>query len=174
MATLFPVEIKTPEGSAYEGEIEMISTRTTIGTIGIKANHEPIMTMLEPSRLRLYTSETEIIRFAQGEGYLQMAHNQALLLVEEAIPVDELDAAALEEQVGEAEADSRRPPRVLPSWNVPSATSIAPPRFSQSLAATRTKSRATQTAGFAARTRAASGRGGGDPDLNQSGTLRHP
>jgi F-type H+-transporting ATPase subunit epsilon len=102
MATLFPVEVKTPEGAAYEGEIEMLSTRTTIGTIGIKANHEPIMTMLEPTELRLYTGENEITRFAQGEGYLQMAHNHALLLVEEAIPVDELDAADLQKKVDDA------------------------------------------------------------------------
>ena len=41
--------------------------------------------MLEPTELRLYRSETEIVRFAQAEGYLQVAENRALVLVEEAI-----------------------------------------------------------------------------------------
>lgn len=103
MATMFPVEVMTPEGAAYTGEVEMVSTRTTIGTLGIKANHEPIMTMLDPTELRLYTSETEIVRFAQGEGYLQMAKNHALLLVEEAIPVAELDAADLQAKLEASE-----------------------------------------------------------------------
>ena len=104
MATMFPCEVMTPEGAAFTGEVEMVSTRSTIGSLGIRANHEPIMTMLDPTELRLYTSETEIVRFAQGEGYLQMAQNHALLLVEEAIPVAELDAAALQTQLDEAEA----------------------------------------------------------------------
>jgi F-type H+-transporting ATPase subunit epsilon len=102
MATKFPVEVMTPEGAAYEGEIEMISTRTTIGTIGIKANHAPIMTMLDPTELRLYVTDDEIVRFAQGEGYLQMAKNRAMLLVEEAIPVGDLDADDLQVKVDDA------------------------------------------------------------------------
>lgn len=89
----------TPEGAAFEGEVEMVSTRTSIGSIGIKANHEPIMTMLDPTELRLYTGPDEIVRFAQGEGYLQMANNHALLLVEEAIPVADLDAVDLQAKV---------------------------------------------------------------------------
>jgi F-type H+-transporting ATPase subunit epsilon len=127
MATTFPVEVMTPEGAAFEGEIEMLSTRTSIGSIGIRANHEPIMTMLDPTELRLYTSETEIVRFAQGEGYLQMAHNHALLLVEEAIPVDELDAAdlqakvdkalALADEAEEGSATAERAARDLKRWS---------------------------------------------------------
>jgi F-type H+-transporting ATPase subunit epsilon len=104
MATKFPVEVMTPEGAAWEGEAEMVSTRTVIGTIGMRANHEPIMTMLDPTELRIYTSETEIVRFAQGEGYLQMANNHMLLLVEEAFPVAELDAADLKAKYEEAES----------------------------------------------------------------------
>jgi F-type H+-transporting ATPase subunit epsilon len=101
---MFPVEVMTPEGAAFEGEVEMVSTRTTIGSIGIRANHEPIMTMLDPTELRLYTGPDEIVRFAQGEGYLQMAANHALLLVEEAIPVADLDAADLQAKLDDAQA----------------------------------------------------------------------
>ncbi|MGH2905714.1 MAG: ATP synthase F1 subunit epsilon [Solirubrobacterales bacterium] len=101
---MFPVEVMTPEGAAFEGEVEMVSTRTTIGTIGIKANHEPIMTMLDPTELRLYRSDDDIVRFAQGEGYLQMAKNHALLLVEEAIPVADLDAAELQTKLDDAQS----------------------------------------------------------------------
>ncbi len=100
----FPVEVQTPEGLVYEGEVEMVSTRTVTGTIGIRANHQPIMAMLNPTELRLYKDENEIVRYAQGEGYLQMAKNHALMLVEEAIPVDELDADALTEELAEARA----------------------------------------------------------------------
>jgi F-type H+-transporting ATPase subunit epsilon len=106
MATTFPVEVMTPEGAAFTGEVNMVSTRTGIGSIGIRANHEPIMTMLDPTELRLYQGEgdDDIVRFAQGEGYLQMAGNKALLLVEEAIPVADLDAADLQKKLDDAQA----------------------------------------------------------------------
>ncbi|MEX1143126.1 MAG: ATP synthase F1 subunit epsilon [Thermoleophilaceae bacterium] len=104
----FPVEVLTPEGRAWEGEVEMISTRTAVGSIGVLANHAPLMAMLEPSELRLYTSRSETperaetVRFAQGEGYLQVVDNSALLIVEDAIAPDALDRPALEARLGEA------------------------------------------------------------------------
>ena len=63
----------------------MLSTLTTVGSIGILANHAPLLARLEPTELRLYRTEDEIVRFAQAEGYLQFADNHALVLVEEAI-----------------------------------------------------------------------------------------
>lgn len=94
----------TPEGAAFEGDVEMVSTRTSVGSIGIRANHQPMMAMLNPTELRLYVGGDEIRRFAQGEGYLQMAGNHALLLVEDAIPVEELDLEDLTDKLAEAEA----------------------------------------------------------------------
>lgn len=98
----FPVEVQTPEGLVFEGEVEMVSTRTVTGTLGVRANHQPIMAMLDPTELRLYREENDIVRYAQGEGYLQMAKNHALMLVEEAIPVDDLDVGELEDQLADA------------------------------------------------------------------------
>jgi F-type H+-transporting ATPase subunit epsilon len=106
----FPVEVLTPEGQAYEGEVEMISTRTATGSIGVLANHAPLMAMLEPTELKLYTSgsenpgSAEIERFAQGEGYLQVVDNSALLIVEDALRPDELDRAALESRLKDAQS----------------------------------------------------------------------
>ena len=101
----FPAEVLTPEGEVFNGEVEMVSTRTTEGLIGILARHAPLLATLEPTELRLYTSETEILRFAQAEGYLQVGNNHALLLVEEAYPVDELDAEQLRERLRTAEQE---------------------------------------------------------------------
>jgi len=99
----FPVEVLTPEGTVFDDEVEMVSTRTAAGSIGILAGHEPVLAMLEPTELRLYRSESEIERFAQAEGYLQVADGRALLLVEEAHTPDQLDAAQLRERLQEAE-----------------------------------------------------------------------
>ena len=82
--TKFPVEVLTPEGEVFNDEVEMVSTRTTVGSIGILANHAPVLAMLEPTELRLYKTDSEIVRFAQAEGYMQVVDNHVLLLVEEA------------------------------------------------------------------------------------------
>ena len=103
--TKFPVEILSPEGEVWSGEVEMVSTRTTVGSIGLLANHEPVLAMLDPVELRLYESENDVRRFAQGEGYLQVANNRALLLVEEAHPPEELDVGDLRERLQRAERE---------------------------------------------------------------------
>jgi F-type H+-transporting ATPase subunit epsilon len=104
----FPVEVLTPEGQVFSDEVEMLSTRTVVGSIGVLAHHEPVLARLEPTELRLYRSDSEIVRFAQAEGYLQFAENRALVLVEEAIAPEELDRAALESRLAEARAALER------------------------------------------------------------------
>lgn len=102
--TTFPVEVLTPEGEVFSEEVEMLSTRTSVGSIGILANHEPLLVMLEPTELRLYRSDTEIVRFAQAEGYLQFAENRALVLVEEVIAPQALDRQTFETRLADARA----------------------------------------------------------------------
>ena len=106
--TKFPVEVLTPEGEVFSEEIEMISTRTVIGSIGILAGHEPVLAMLEPTELRLYRSETDIVRFAQAEGYMQFSDNRALVLVEEAIDPAAIDRESLQTRLSESRASADR------------------------------------------------------------------
>jgi F-type H+-transporting ATPase subunit epsilon len=102
--TKFPAEVLTPEGEVFSEEVEMLSTRTSVGSIGILAGHEPVLAMLEPAELRLYRSESEIVRFAQAEGYLQFAENRALVLVEEAIAPGALDRSTFQTRLSDARA----------------------------------------------------------------------
>jgi len=98
----FPVEVLTPEGQVFDDEVEMVSTRTATGSIGVLANHAPLLAILDPTELRLYKSESDVVRFAQGEGYLQVVDNTALVLVEEAIDPDELDRSDVDTRLKEA------------------------------------------------------------------------
>jgi F-type H+-transporting ATPase subunit epsilon len=106
--TTFPAEVLTPEGEVFSEEVEMLSTRTAVGSIGVLANHEPVLALLEPTELRLYRSETDVVRFAQAEGYLQFAENRALVLVEEAIAPEALDRGTFETKLSEARAAAER------------------------------------------------------------------
>lgn len=101
--TKFPVEVLTPDGEVFSDEIEMLSTRTAMGSIGVLANHAPLLATLDPCELRLFTGDGDPVKFAQGEGYLQVIANQALVLVEEAIDPSDLDTSDLDSRLSEAQ-----------------------------------------------------------------------
>ena len=100
---MIDVEVLTPEGEVFEGEARMVSTRTEVGEIGILANHAPVLAALRPTELRLKVSDSETKRYAQAHGWLQVFGNRARLLIEEAIPPENLDAGVLKEQLSDAE-----------------------------------------------------------------------
>ena len=103
--TPFTVEVLTPEGELFNDEVEMVSTQTTVGSIGLLANHQPLLAMLDPTELRLYKSESDVVRFAQGEGFLQVAGTHALVLIDEAFAIDDLDTGELRSRLERAEKE---------------------------------------------------------------------
>ena len=104
--TKFPVEVLTPDGEVFNEEIVQISTRTAVGSIGILANHQPMLAMLDPTELRLYSSESDYTTLAQGEGYLQVQRDsRVLILVDEAGKPEDLDASEWEDKLSRAEKE---------------------------------------------------------------------
>lgn len=97
------VEVLTPEGEVFNGEVRQVSTRTAVGELGILANHAPLLAALKPAELRLHISDSETKRYAQAHGWLQVFGNHAKLLVEEALAPEDLDVATLKEQLADAE-----------------------------------------------------------------------
>jgi F-type H+-transporting ATPase subunit epsilon len=100
--TPFRVEVLTPEGEVFADDVEMVSTKTTVGSIGLLANHQPLLAMLDPTELRLYKTESDVVRFAQGEGFLQVAGTHALVLVDEAFATEDLDVGELRSRLDRA------------------------------------------------------------------------
>jgi F-type H+-transporting ATPase subunit epsilon len=96
-------QVLTPEGQVFEGELVQLSTRTTVGEVGILARHAPMVARLVPSELRLHRSESEVDRYAAAEGWLEVFANRALVLIGEAIPPDQLDSSELRERISDAE-----------------------------------------------------------------------
>ena len=109
MPESFRAEVLTPEGAVFNDEVEMVSTRTTVGSIGILARHQPLLGMLDPTELRLYKTygdESSATRFAQGEGYVQVTPDHVLILVEDAIDPNSLNTSELQDQLSRAEREA--------------------------------------------------------------------
>jgi F-type H+-transporting ATPase subunit epsilon len=97
-------QVLTPEGPIFEGDLFMLSTRTSVGEVGIRARHAPMIARLVPCELRLHDSGSgEPERYAQGEGWLEVYANRARVLVAEATRPSELDVAALRSRLEEAQ-----------------------------------------------------------------------
>ena len=82
--TTFPVEVLTPEGEVFNDEVEMLSTRTAVGSIGMLANHTPLLAMLDPTELRLYSASRRSSASRRARATCRFGDG-ALVLVEEAI-----------------------------------------------------------------------------------------
>ena len=103
--TKFDVEVLTPDGEVFAEEVEMVSTKTVVGSIGVLAGHQPLLAMLDPTELRLYRSDSDVVSFAQSEGYLQVSAGRVMVLVEEAHDAGDLDAGELRERRQQAEKE---------------------------------------------------------------------
>lgn len=99
------VQVLTPEGPVFSGELVQLTAKTTVGEVGILANHVPLLARLVPAELRLHHSENEIERYATAEGYLEVFANKAVVLVGEASAPGGLDADALRERLSDAERE---------------------------------------------------------------------
>ena len=96
-------QVLTPEGEVFSGELQMLSTRTSVGEVGILAEHIPMIARLVPAELRLHKSDSEIETYAQGEGWLEVFANRARVLIAEARSPEELDVSELRHRLEEAE-----------------------------------------------------------------------
>jgi len=101
--TKFRVEVLTPEGEVFNDEVEMVSTRTGVGSIGVLAGHQPLLALLDPTELRLYRSDNDVERYAQGEGFLQVSKEGVLVLVDEIERPERLNPADLQERLRAAQ-----------------------------------------------------------------------
>jgi F-type H+-transporting ATPase subunit epsilon len=102
---MLEAQVMTPEGEVFSGELVQLSTRTTVGEVGILARHAPMIARLVPAELRLHLDGGETRRYAQGEGWLEVFANRTRVLVAEAVSPDALDAAELRERLAAAQQE---------------------------------------------------------------------
>lgn len=92
----------TPEKVIYDGEADLVVVRIADGDIGILRDHAPVVSTVEPREVRI-TQDDEKYVFATSDGFFKMSENLVQILVEEAVPPDEIDVDEAESRVEEAE-----------------------------------------------------------------------
>lgn len=92
----------TPEKVIYDGEAEMVVARIADGDIGVKRDHAPVVSTVEPREVRIYQDDEKYV-FATSDGFFKVSENLVQILVEEAVPPDEIDVEEAESRVEDAE-----------------------------------------------------------------------
>ena len=64
----FDLSVVTPEGTAFEGEAQMLIVPGAAGEIGVLARHAPLVAMLKAGEIRI-RAQGEWQSFAAGPGY---------------------------------------------------------------------------------------------------------
>src|SRR5690242_3045245 len=109
MAT-FEVSLVTPDGAAFEGEVEMVIVPGEAGEIGVLARHAPLVAMLKAGSTRIYRDRQsdDVVEFATGPGFFKVEQDRALALVDDAVDARNIDASRAEEQLETARAELER------------------------------------------------------------------
>lgn len=98
----FQFDLVGPEKLLYSGEVEQVDVPGSEGDFGVLAGHAPLIAMLRPGVLTIYTG-TEAIRALVTGGFAEANPTSLTVLADSAVPVDGLDRAALAQQIKDLE-----------------------------------------------------------------------
>ena len=96
--------IITPERPIFDDEADLVIVRIADGEIGVLVDHAPTVSTVEIGDVRIRQGEEWSI-YATSDGFFKVSENLVQVLVEEAIPVAEIDVGEAENRVEEAERD---------------------------------------------------------------------
>ena len=113
----FHLEIVTPREQKFEGDAVWVRLPSVLGEMGILAGHAPLLAMLEPG-IAVYRVLDRDYPLAIGEGFVTVAENRVVVLVESAERPEDLDlvevnrqSEALDQQLVRAAAADKAPLR---------------------------------------------------------------
>ena len=79
----FHLEILTPERTIYAGEVVSLTAPGGLGSLGVLANHAPLVTTLTPGKIAFReASGGSKTMLSAGEGFLEVYKNRATLLAD--------------------------------------------------------------------------------------------
>jgi F-type H+-transporting ATPase subunit epsilon len=101
----FSVSVVTPDGPAFEGDVEMIVVPGASGEIGVLARHAPLIATLKAGSTRVHPGDGAVREFATGPGFFQVLQDRAIALVDDAVEASEIDDARATDQLEKAKAE---------------------------------------------------------------------
>jgi F-type H+-transporting ATPase subunit epsilon len=104
MAT-FHFELVSPERLLFSGEVDQVDVPGAEGDFGVLAGHAPLVAMLKPGILTVFAggAREQIVVFG---GFAEVSPTGMTVLADNAVALENLDAARLAAAIKEAEEDA--------------------------------------------------------------------
>ena len=110
MATASPAdkvafELVAPERLLASEAVDMVVAPGAAGDFGVLPGHSLLMSLLRPGVIEIYEGNQVSRRIFVGGGFAEVNPRGCIVLAEEAMPVDEIDAADARQRLRNAEED---------------------------------------------------------------------
>ena len=103
MAMTMHCDIVSGEKSIFSGLVEMVVAAGSLGDLGIAPGHAPLLTALIPGPVKLILQNGEEEVYYVSGGFLEVQRGVVTLLSDTALRADDLDEAAAQQAVEDAE-----------------------------------------------------------------------
>jgi F-type H+-transporting ATPase subunit epsilon len=98
-------DLVSPERLLISAEVDQVDVPGSEGDFGVMANHAPVMTTLRPGVLTIQSPGKAGEKYFVRGGFAEVTLGGLTVLAEEAMPLAELDGAALDQRIKNAEED---------------------------------------------------------------------
>ena len=105
MTDKIPFDLVSPERLLLSEEAEMVTLPGTEGDLGVLSGHEPLITTLRPGVIDVKGGTLGDQRFFVLGGFAEINPERVTVLAEEALPMAELDAAAIDRRISDTNED---------------------------------------------------------------------
>lgn len=96
--------IITPERMIFDDEADLVIVRIADGELGVLVDHAPTVSTVEIGDVRIHQGDDRSV-YATSDGFFKVSENLVQVLVEEAVPAEEIDVDEAESRVEEAERE---------------------------------------------------------------------
>jgi len=104
MAAKIAFDLVSPEKLLLSTQADMVTVPGTEGYMGVMAGHSPVVTTLRAGMIDVNVGSKDDRYFIRG-GFAEIGPTKITVLAEEAIPMNELDIAVLDQRISDAQED---------------------------------------------------------------------
>ena len=104
MADKLHFDLVSPERRLFAGQVDQVVVPGEEGDFGVLPNHAPFMSVIRPGAIAVMNDGETERTFIHG-GFAEVTPAGLTILAEEAIPVSEIDADSLSEDLSNARED---------------------------------------------------------------------
>ena len=105
MADKIAFELVSPDRLLISEKVDMVTIPGGEGDFGVLAGHQPMISTVRPGILEVQNEGAAPRRIFVSGGFAEVTNESCAVMTEEAVPVEDIDRADLEQRIKDAEED---------------------------------------------------------------------